>query len=552
MGSYQIPDVDFGGGFFVNPLPTFSPIQATFPEDLTREDSCTSSGEDEDVRIEDEKDVLPIQNQDAATERQNRPSDNPLPTAPPAAVPDEEEDEEYQRAIELSRETAKEEEQRRDERRRQRQAYQTARRDSTRKPGESLVPAPLRYNQAPTQTPVQPQLSTTQISEEPKTPPIVSPLSTASASPLNQALNQPRRSISTVSRTSSTRNGRRMRADSGSAPPVSLAQRPPSQLIVPDTGRERRPSESGGRQNIRDASRSRNGSVSASSARAASGEMCDQCDTVGPERSYCNVCNCVFCNACWQMQAPHKKSKQTAGALPHEKTDHNVAIKVKDILTPDLDENAREKLHTEDIDTTWFGVVREDHELPLFRDYGRYATLMTGIKDLRLDLVETLSVTSDMNETLFPSLISFVGQTGAGKSTLIKLLVDLKSEPNEKFPTPVVGGAGRDVSTSEDVHLYLDPDSAMAAGSQAPLLFADCEGLEGGERDPIGAKLKKKLERASGTGHRKQRLRHTSERELTWANTDKKRSRDFAVAHLYPRLLYTFSDVIVFVLKNPR
>lgn len=30
------------------------------------------------------------------------------------------------------------------------------------------------------------------------------------------------------------------------------------------------------------------------------------------------------------------------------------------------------------------------------------------------------------------------------------------------------------------------------------------------------------------------------------------RKREFAVSQLYPRVLYTFSDVVVFVLRNPR
>ena len=48
------------------------------------------------------------------------------------------------------------------------------------------------------------------------------------------------------------------------------------------------------------------------------------------------------------------------------------------------------------------------------------------------------------------------------------------------------------------------------------------------------------------------KIHYTSEREITWADTNIKQSREYAVTNLYPRLLYTFSDVVVFVLKNPR
>ena len=88
-------------------------------------------------------------------------------------------------------------------------------------------------------------------------------------------------------------------------------------------------------------------------------------------------------------------------------------------------------------------------------------------------------------------------------------------------------------------------------------MYADCEGLEGGEREPLGARLKKmdkpsKIGRVGSFERKVQKIHHTSEREITWADTNAKRSREFIVAHLYPRLLYTFSDVVVFVLKNPR
>ena len=111
-----------------------------------------------------------------------------------------------------------------------------------------------------------------------------------------------------------------------------------------------------------------------------------------------------------------------------------------------------------------------------------------------------------------------------------------------------------DVPTSGDVHLYSDPQSA---NSHHPILYADCEGLDGGEREPIGSRFRKKEKihnggRIGSFERNVQKVLHTSEREITWANTATRRSRNFAVSHMYPRLLYTFSDVVIFVLKNPR
>ncbi len=134
------------------------------------------------------------------------------------------------------------------------------------------------------------------------------------------------------------------------------------------------------------------------------------------------------------------------------------------------------------------------------------------------------------------------------------MLIELRNGA-KKGQMPVVGSANQNVPTSEDVHLYYDPETFLATN---PILYADCEGLEGGEREPIASRAKRKdktgIEDADA-GRRRgsfQKKRRRYRRELTWATTPERQTREFAVTNLYPRLLYTFSDVNVYVLKNPR
>ena len=143
---------------------------------------------------------------------------------------------------------------------------------------------------------------------------------------------------------------------------------------------------------------------------------------------------------------------------------------------------------------------------------------------------------------------------GAGKSTLIKMLVSLKEHKlpmhaESTFESPVVGSMKHDKSpTSGDVHLYADPETAY---TRLPMLYADCEGLQGGEMEPAANKLRQKSKNIHSQGQ--QRFFRGQPRELiyTKSNSDA-RNREWAVKRVYPRLLYTFSDVIVFVLRNTR
>src|SRR5947207_11012074 len=191
----------------------------------------------------------------------------------------------------------------------------------------------------------------------------------------------------------------------------------------------------------------------------------------------------------------------------------------------------------------------------LYRDHGRYAELIAAINADWIS--KQRSIEGGHGDSPLPnrtpSLVSFVGQTGAGKSTLIKLMIQLKSPPGldtDIYPSPVVGVPGEELPTSEDVHLYVDPSTSA---TETPLLYADCEGLDAGEREPLAVSFRKKRESLVDFGEDPSfHGQYCSNRVLFWATSRAERTRDFAVSQLYPRLLFTFSDVIVFVHRNPR
>ncbi|TKA79397.1 hypothetical protein B0A49_02614 [Cryomyces minteri] len=174
--------------------------------------------------------------------------------------------------------------------------------------------------------------------------------------------------------------------------------------------------------------------------------------------------------------------------IPHEKTDFAVAQKIEGILSAPMSDEAQAKLHKDDENTSWFGITRENSDTLMFKDYGRYPELMASTQLGRSwsSISQHMSSQGPTRDTRYPSLVSFVGQTGAGKSTLIKLIIDVNTPEEQEFATPVVGTVGQDVPTSDGVHLYLDPPTSS---SETPILYADCEGLDGGEREPHSQSL---------------------------------------------------------------
>ena len=65
-----------------------------------------------------------------------------------------------------------------------------------------------------------------------------------------------------------------------------------------------------------------------------------------------------------------------------------------------------------------------------------------------------------------------------------------------KFSSPLVGSVNDNIPVSADVHLYADPHTIL---NDTPLLYADCEGLEGGESPPKN-EVYKMRDRASENG----------------------------------------------------
>ncbi|KAK8015171.1 hypothetical protein PG990_008467 [Apiospora arundinis] len=181
----------------------------------------------------------------------------------------------------------------------------------------------------------------------------------------------------------------------------------------------------------------------------ASNDTCTTCQSPGKHHWICVQCSdFAFCDSCWSRWPLHQPGRVGYDGKPHEKANAQVVNRLRNILQPQWTPEAHEEQLQQDDDTTWFGIDRDSSNKPIFQDYGRFATLMGESKTLGLN-----------DGVRYPQLVSFIGQTGAGKSTIIKLLIDHHTS-QEPFPSPVTSSSDNDrVPTTGDVHLYADPES---------------------------------------------------------------------------------------------
>lgn len=120
----------------------------------------------------------------------------------------------------------------------------------------------------------------------------------------------------------------------------------------------------------------------------------------------------------------------------------------------------------------------------------------------------------------------------------------------KEYPTPVPGRINDNIPTTGNVHLYEDP---VTSSAEMPVIYADCEGMSGGEAAPSGlsavARDDEDDEAHDASMVHAQggvKLRN----EIRWAQSSHTKTREYAVTTLFPRILYTFSDVVVFVLRE--
>ena len=157
----------------------------------------------------------------------------------------------------------------------------------------------------------------------------------------------------------------------------------------------------------------------------------------------------VYHKWCWKEWDEHEPGSTC------EKVEMSEHVWISWLLYSNISRYKQKSLHRKDIWATWFGVPHYQYQACLYT-YPRLETLLK-------------TSNQDPPAVQYPSIVSFFGDTGAGKSRLIMALIRNTGVHGHNFAVPVPGNkADEEKSTSGDVHMYADP---RTLSTKVPLFF---------------------------------------------------------------------------------
>ena len=277
--------------------------------------------------------------------------------------------------------------------------------------------------------------------------------------------------------------------------------------------------------------------------------------------------------SCWEAHLPTIEDLRKE----HKKVDQLPQIYVNAVTYSEPDPEKQRDLHDEDRIAQWFVVRLGSHE----REKARLC-----VSDRFRRLCNPGISENRWSSNIYPSFVSFIGATGAGKSTLVRAMILMGQVNASGLPTPgdespvnskvgefraviatgIHGPVTRTANlshitdpTSSGVHLYKDiatsdPDrvtrSSRLGNNVTPILFADCEGFGGGIAQTNSGRINsdgdKRLESDDDDDDENPNL--LFDRPITSPGYGNKGKE--GVELFYARFLYAFSDVVVFVTKE--
>ena len=182
-----------------------------------------------------------------------------------------------------------------------------------------------------------------------------------------------------------------------------------------------------------------------------------------PSLVFCRDCRRCFHAECWPRYEDH--TAETAGDEPCRAfSPLSIHLWMRYLHTPKKKDGEIVQQLNQDRRHRWVGIL---NNLELAKSQGLpdpklllYAAFTKQFTD-----IDSLIA---MPPKQFPRLVSFFGDTGTGKSTIIQNLIrSIAFSKAERFDTPVIGGSLN--STSGGIHVYCDPESFQ---EERPIIYA--------------------------------------------------------------------------------